>query len=290
MNRLEEWALTEGSLPRFLELFRELSRLQVETQSRVRVSNPDLAEGAIADKLRQGVQLLAFDKLALDWALVQGMFESVARVFTEHGVCDPAEGEGFRGLVADTAALQRSARDWYQGLPLSEVAKGQGLSEGLLAAALQAALHPFLAAYADQWSALVVQELWRRRYCPICGGKPNFAFLEGESGARRLLCSRCDTQWLFQRLECPHCGTQRQKSLAYFTDDAGVYRLYVCEECRGYIKAVDLRRIESEILFPLERLMTVELDRQAEEAGYKARWAEPDLLVRLYEAESRNST
>lgn len=286
---MEEWALKEGSLPRFMELYRDLLRLQVEAQSRVRVPEPDLAEGAVADKLRQSIPLLAFDKVAFDWALVQEVFESVARVFTEHGVCDPAEGEGFRGLVADTSALQQAVKAWYQGQSLSVIAGGQGISEGRLAAALQAALHPFLAAHAEQWSALVVQELWRRRYCPLCGGKPNLAFLDKESGARWLLCSRCDAQWLFQRLECPFCGTHRQDSLAYFTDGEGLYRLYTCDECRSYIKAIDLRRAESEALLPLERLVTVEMDRQAEEAGYRFPLAETDLLGQLYRAESEGN-
>ena len=87
-----------------------------------------------------------------------------------------------------------------------------------------------------------------------------------------MLCSRCDAQWLFQRLECPYCGTQRQDALSYFTEGDEVYRLYVCEQCHSYLKAIDLRRTESEILLPLERLVTVELDRHAWRLGYAASW------------------
>lgn len=114
------------------------------------------------------------------------------------------------------------------------------------------------------------QERWRRNYCPICGGHPDFAFLEKELGARWLLCSRCDTEWLFQRLQCPYCGNQTQKDLAYFTDDEGLYRLYVCEQCHKYIKAIDLRVAKSDILLPLERLFTLDMDRQAQEKGYQS--------------------
>jgi FdhE protein len=70
-------------------------------------------------------------------------------------------------------------------------------------------------------------------------------------------------------LQCPYCGTQDQNALAYFTDDKGLYRLYVCEQCKHYLKAIDLRQAEAEVLFPLERFYTVDMDRQAQEQGYK---------------------
>jgi FdhE protein len=83
-----------------------------------------------------------------------------------------------------------------------------------------------------------------------------------------LVCSRCDYEWLFQRLQCPYCGNQDQKTLAFFTDDKELYRLYVCEQCRCYLKAIDLRKTETEILLPLERFYTLDLDAQAKEYGY----------------------
>ncbi|MFC2002485.1 formate dehydrogenase accessory protein FdhE [Chloroflexota bacterium] len=125
-----------------------------------------------------------------------------------------------------------------------------------------------LVSHAKALYGSVNQERWRRGYCPICGSSPDFAYLDKEYGARWLLCSRCDTGWLFQRLECPYCGTQDQNALAYYTDDEGLYRLYICEQCHQYLKAVDLRQAKSEVLLPLERLFTLALDAQAQEAGY----------------------
>jgi formate dehydrogenase maturation protein FdhE len=57
---------------------------------------------------------------------------------------------------------------------------------------------------------------------------------------------------------------ETQKSLP-----AGLYRLYVCEQCHKYIKAVDLRCSEPEVSLPLERIFTLDIDRQAEEKGYR---------------------
>ena len=35
----------------------------------------------------------------------------------------------------------------------------------------------------------VDQEKWRRRYCPVCGGNPDIAYLDTERGSRWLVCS-----------------------------------------------------------------------------------------------------
>ena len=52
------------------------------------------------------------------------------------------------------------------------------------------------------------------------------------------------------------CGTKDQNALAYFADE-GLYHLYVCEQCHTYIKAIDLRHTESEVLLRLERVRSV---------------------------------
>ena len=270
LQRLGEWKQKNGTLPQFAELYAELLRLQIELKARLTTPKADLTEETVADQLRRGLPLLRFDDLLPEWPLVQDQFQAVISILAEHLEDEPGEAQGLRNLASNTPLLQQAVRDWYQGMPLSSTATEEGVSEDFLSATIQTTLRPFLAAHSEVLLKSVNQELWRRKYCPVCGGRPDFAFLDRERGARWLLCSRCDAQWLFQRLACPYCGTQNQNSLAYFTDDEGLYRLYTCEECRSYIKAIDLRRTDSEILLPLERIVTVDLDRQAEEAGYRA--------------------
>ena len=272
LQRLGEWKQKNGTLPQSVEIYAELLRLQIELKARLTVPKPDLTEETVADQLRQGLPLLRFDDLLPHWHLVEDQFQTVINILAEHLAGEPGAAQGLRNIASNTTLLHQVVSDWYQGRSLSSIATEECVSEYLLSAAIQAALRPFLAAHSEVLLKSVKQELWRRKYCPVCGGKPDFAFLDRERGARWLLCSRCDAQWLFQRLECPYCGTQNQDSLAYFTDDEELYRLYICEECRSYIKAIDLRRTEAEVLLPLERIATVDLDRQAEEAGYKAGW------------------
>jgi len=194
-------------------------------------------------------------------------------IFVEDGSTDNTL-EKLKDIASNTSLLQKATRAWYKNQPLSSLAATSSVSEELLAAVIHSAVKPFLTTHAEALISLVNQEQWRRGYCPICGGKPDFAFLDKERGARWLLCSRCDAQWLFQRLQCPYCGTQDQNALAYFTDEEELhlYRLYVCEQCHTYIKAIDLRRVEREVFLPLERVMTLDMDKQGQEKGYRPGW------------------
>ena len=114
----------------------------------------------------------------------------------------------------------------------------------------------------------VKQEEWRRVQCPICGGKPDMAYMEQEVGARWLVCSRCDTEWIFQRLQCPYCANENQDDLTFFSDEDDAYRLYVCNKCHSYIKTIDSRKVKAEVFIPLERILTIDIDVQAQEKGY----------------------
>lgn len=271
IRKLEEWEQKEGRLPSVVQLYRELLQIQAEAESRIKVEKPRLADELVRERLREGRFLLAFEDFSPDWDEVQTVFEQVAIWAAKDSEDSGAEVESLRNIARNRSLLREVAEVCYRGHSLTALATAERIDEALLASVIGAALKPFLLAYSRLLLPEVDQELWRRRYCPICGSKPDFAYLDKDRGARWLLCSRCDAEWLFQRLECPYCGTQSQDALAYFTDEEGanLYRLYICEQCHTYIKAVDLRRAHLEILLPLERVMTLDLSKQGQELGYK---------------------
>lgn len=114
---------------------------------------------------------------------------------------------------------------------------------------------------------------WLRPYCPTCGSLPTMGRLEKEVGQRFLWCSVCNSQWQFQRLQCPFCLNADQTRLRYFfTDEASPYRVDVCENCRHYLKTVDERKLEAErqAVMPVEDLLTLPLDELAKSEGYQS--------------------
>ena len=259
-----------------MRAYRDLLQVQAKAKKDFAASKAniiaDIGSEAMCQRLGQRLPLLSLNDLALDWEQVGSVLREVTVVLAKDAQEPSAEIEGLKHIASDRLLLQYIVKLWYEGSSLSPIATAGGIDSIILSSVIQAALKPFLALHAEALLPKVNQESWRRRICPVCGGKPNFAFLDRERGARWLLCSRCDAEWLFQRLECPYCGSQDQDALAYFTNDEGLYRLYVCQRCRTYLKAIDLRRTTGEVLLPLEQLLTLDMDRQGQERGYRAGW------------------
>ncbi len=107
--------------------------------------------------------------------------------------------------------------------------------------------------------------------CPMCGHKAAMAKLDKETGSRTLWCSLCGTEWPFKRVKCVHCGNEDQKTLQYFYEETGPYRVEVCQLCNKYIKTVDERKKgESETTdMELEDIITVDLDGIAYQEGFR---------------------
>jgi len=263
----------EDDFSRLARVYRELVQIQMDAKSKARVIRPGLSEHVARERQREGIPLLLFEDFHPDWNQVQAVLNQVVdRAAADTDV--PGEtNDALRALGSDPVLLRQAAETWYRGLPLNRLPLTRPVDVELLTSVLGATLKPFLSAYAALLLPDVEQESWRRNVCPVCGGKPDFTSLK-EGGTRWLFCSRCDAEWLFSRMECPCCGTQDQEALAFFTseEEPGLYRLYVCEKCRTYIKGIDSRLSDADVLLPLERVRTLDLDRQAQENGYSPGW------------------
>ncbi|MFQ6057397.1 MAG: formate dehydrogenase accessory protein FdhE [Anaerolineae bacterium] len=248
-----------------------LHQALLSAQAKVEVSAPSLERGVeeVKDLLRQGTPLLGAEELEIDWQTFAWLYERTCHIAARH---QPELAEAFAGLQAlphdDPQSLKSLVADYLRNGQLEE-AEGLGLPGDLLAFALNNALHPFLRAYAAHLTPLVDDSLWLYGRCPVCGGQPDFAFLDEQSGTRHLLCSRCDSQWLYRRLQCPFCDNTDHTKLFYYPSEDGVYRLYVCQVCNRYLKAIDLRKVDRKVVMPVERIITVAMDVAAREAGYK---------------------
>ena len=55
----------------------------------------------------------------------------------------------------------------------------------------------------------------------------------------------------------------------FFSEEEEAYRVDLCDQCRGYIKTVDSRKLEYEPDLDLEDVVTIHLDILAVERGYQ---------------------
>jgi FdhE protein len=267
LNKLKEQEKEEGNLPLLLQFYRKLLQAQSKVAKRISAPKRGLSQEALLNRLQKGTALLNFNDLELDWELLRDMFTRVTGVFTGYPELFGEMPEKLKGSGAGRRLTKQAVKSWFIGKELPPTLL-EGVSNNLMQSIMQATLQPFIASHTRPILSFLKTEQWRRSYCPVCGGSPDLAFLEKEQGARWLHCSRCDSEWLYQRLRCPFCNNQDQETLGFFTDDSEQYRVYVCEQCKHYLKAVDLRKTESEVLMPLERFYTIDLDMQAKEHGY----------------------
>jgi transcription elongation factor Elf1 len=181
------------------------------------------------------------------------------------------------------------------GGALHERARAYGVDGDVFALGVRYALRPFLGAYArelrregrfdpeslgaglpprersDQVTCPETEAPGSGR-CPVCGAEPFIAEFDEEDGRKRLSCGLCGTRWRFPRLKCPFCGNEDQAKLGYLeVEGLEGYRAYVCDVCRGYVKAVDRRVISPAPSPELADAVTPELDEAALERGYCTR-------------------
>ncbi|MDI6632138.1 MAG: formate dehydrogenase accessory protein FdhE [Bacillota bacterium] len=100
-------------------------------------------------------------------------------------------------------------------------------------------LKPLLRCYARKAAQAqpVHFETWEKGCCPVCGAYPNLAVIKGEKG-RFLYCGLCETSWRFTRLGCPFCEVTSVGEQEILALEGTPYRIYLCANCRGYLKTV----------------------------------------------------
>ena len=261
---LTEAARRQPDLASYYELHRKLLELQEQAKREIEVTLELADEEALLARTLQGLALISFPQLPVEAARFAGLAVDLAQVLVEYGV-----EVGERTLPSDDAAWLSLA---HQRFEMGQVTGEQELEEtatALAAMAADLALIPYLEWAAEQVAPHVAQESWKRGYCPVCGGAPDLATLEEESGARQLVCVRCNSCWLYDRVGCPFCGTTDHSQVVYYLSQDEVYRLYVCRACRRYLKTIDRRKTGRTLLPPVERLTTVAMDAAARQAGYR---------------------
>jgi FdhE protein len=266
---LAEAAQQEPELAPYYQLHSRLSRLQEKIKGEITATLEMADEEALQARILQGLSLISFDQLPVEADRFAWLATEIAQVLVEY---DVEVGERtLPDISAEWLPLARQRFEAGQVQVVEELEQDeepQKPETTLAQIAADHALKPYLEWAAEQVLSHVDQERWKRGYCPVCGGAPDFATLDAESGARHLLCSRCNSQWLYRRLGCPFCGITDHTKIAYYPSEDKAYRLYICRNCRRYLKTIDLREAKQAVLLPVERLTTVAMDAAAQQEGY----------------------
>jgi len=281
MSISENDAQVLGSLAKAREQHEELAELlsfyydlyEVQYEAKADLPTPEVRDQVAMNwRLQGGIPQLSFDQLELEAEPFARLVDLIAVVLLRHNPGWELERE--EGRPEDLLVLARQVFETWDTLTSPRPAEDEAAGDSDAAPetphpwflAVGFGLAPYLQLAADAIGPELDQTLWTEGYCPICGGRPNFAVLEDPSGLRHLVCSRCNFLWVHQRLGCPFCGSENKQT--YYPSEDGIYRLYVCPDCNRYLKTMDLRGLFRPAHPVVERLLTVGMDLTAQQEGY----------------------
>jgi len=224
-------------------------------------------------KLAVGLPLLEDEALELDLPSLRHFAVLLCAWAGEQELLAPAAATIARALsdgaltVDELLASAATGADTMAALaarlaldpPLLRTLAELTLSAGLMALAQQ--LLPLVRDAAIPWDAPI---------CPICGGDPLLAELQGSGGERMLRCATCGGGWRTLVSQCAHCGTNDSTLLHYLAAEGeeGKYRIDLCERCRGAMKGVTTFAATPPELLLIEDAALLHLAEAAEARGY----------------------
>lgn len=227
----------------------------------------------INNYFESGSPLITFTPISLSLEILTKYCREIISLFLSNQICSndtltwfetQADNQFFKEIIEKIISLDREGV-----LRLSEPTPMDGLTLIMISKEL---IKPFFQELADQASNVVSYKYWIKGSCPICGDIPSFArFSKEEDGKRYLWCSTCDLEWGFRRICCPFCGNSEHTKLKFLTTNhREELRIDVCENCKGYVKTIDERKIEQEeeTIFIKENVASLFLDVVAEENSY----------------------
>lgn len=230
-------------------------------------------------RLKAGKPVLDFETVELPEEKLRQLFESFSSALKSTQFHEASEVKGLQGAVeSGELDLQSLVKDVFNGDSgaVTLTAERLGVDADLLAYLGTNLINPFLEQYTDELGDKVDFSNWLSGSCPFCGSEAAFARLRRDDGKRILWCQFCGTEWEYPRIKCPFCSTENHKSLRYFyTEEQSHYRVYLCDECKRYVKTIDERVTpeDQKLDLAFESFKTLYLDILAQKDGYQNRFA-----------------
>jgi hypothetical protein len=249
----------------------ELVVLQHRVQARISTPWIDFDAGWLGGRLADGMPILRFEELPLDFGELRVIFRQITEVLRRHDVLEPADYDALQAEIRKGRPELSDAALWYNAAAIRPNATGGAVAEALSEAFLQVltvGMRPFLGRAVEAVQSRGDPARWTRAYCPYCGGDPELAVITA-SGERRLACGRCAGSWPFDEHACPYCDNRHPAFRRAFVMQGGRYQLVACEACKRYMKTYDARGSDRPFLFDVDTIATLPLDAAALQRGYQ---------------------
>jgi hypothetical protein len=273
VTELKRLRALQPELAEAVDLHLALLDVQRRVQARAAVPWMEISPERVRRAQDEGAPLLRFEDLPFDWTEFRLVFRQTADVLRRFDALEPDDHRAIQAVSRDGNALDPIVVRWFNataapGAAEAAPAPKAPVPQDAMDQVLALAMRPFLERCADVIQQRIDFTAWRRSFCPLCGGEPEFAVLTS-AGGRVLICGRCTARWPFGDAVCPFCGNDDRAALPSFSSPDGRYRLYACDACRRYLKAYDARQGGRPVLLALDGVATLPLDAAAVGRGYR---------------------
>ncbi|MBW2636778.1 MAG: formate dehydrogenase accessory protein FdhE [Deltaproteobacteria bacterium] len=269
LKTIEQYKNMNPHYVELLDILEEILILREEARRRMKDDIFNVDETLVQTKLDGGLPLIDFTKNNFDLSEPKKYFISLLKVAEKR---TPEETKEIIERLEDgTIDYAKMICDSFSA-PSSDEAEDEEEENvfDLLGFLIEESLRPALEVISERYGKIIEASEWSEGYCPICSREPKIGELKDEEGRRYLFCSQCGLEWPYKRVKCPFCGNEDQQELAYFTiEDEEKYRVDVCNECKRYIKTVDLRNTKEAVNLDIEDIATLHLDILANDEGYE---------------------
>lgn len=283
MERINEEAdffiKKNSDMSQIFSLYKAILAAQTAYLHKINISIPLTGE-QLKDSLRKKQYILSCRKPDLDAGLFKEVLISVCKAIKEvspeapDSVLKLYEANEFNKEKIDVFLknIALFSQEELTGfIEKNEMDKRTGLDSEIITFILFMSLSPFYSVLREEVQKKVDFSIWRQGYCPVCGQIATIAEHRKEDGARVLNCWLCHARWVFPRMECPYCNNTDQKTLRFFyVVDDKVRQVHVCEKCKKYLKTIDSRALNKDVLLEVEAIGTAYLDELAGKEGYQS--------------------
>ncbi|HIE30018.1 TPA: formate dehydrogenase accessory protein FdhE [Candidatus Poribacteria bacterium] len=266
-----------------LTFFEKIVTKQDEFKQQIQIESsfPDIEESKVKKKIEAGIPLLEDEEFELDFPSTSQLFDALCEITKaqndklrnevqkiERTVKESNVDLRLKSLVSREELFRKVAHNELDYI--DKISDEFSLNESVLTLLTLNSVKPSIELIAHQLQDSVDIESWSGISCPICGSPPVISELRGEEGRRILFCSFCSTDWQGRRIMCYHCGNTDHQTLRYFyTQEEEKYRIDVCDKCKHYLKTLDSRKFDGEIVPSVEDIATLHLDILAEGENYQ---------------------
>ncbi len=258
------------SYGKILDFYQSVKEAQVKSKASLTIDSIQLQkewEGLLSE---EEFSLIQKEDFPLDIESSVKLFEALCQVGRDANPHMAEQVKKIKMAIDDKRIdLKQLLRGGFKEQQMENIVKELGLDKNVFLFLIKSSIRPSIDAGVEKLRSELDPETWLKGYCPLCGSLPSLSLLKEEVGKRYLLCSYCGYQWRMDRISCPFCKNNDQKSLHYFFGEGEeTHRIDLCDKCHRYIKTIDYRNLQ-ELDPVLEDLATPHLDFLASQKGYK---------------------